>query len=137
MSNTALALNGLIAWYLILLGMIWLIRAGLTTFTKRPANSYSPDGADVSPFSQRLCRAHANMYEGFPYLAGPLLLALATGNTSVTDGLACILLGARVLQSTVHLISTSNIAVQARFAFFVVQWGIAAYWVVQFAGLSH
>ena len=132
MGDTALALTGLVAWYLLLLGLIWGQRALLTVTAGRPANSYGTDGADVSAFSQRLCRAHANLLEGFPYLAVPLLLALATGNAQITDGLACVLLGARVLQSTVHLFSVSVIAVQLRFAFFLVQWGIAVYWVYGF-----
>jgi hypothetical protein len=52
--------------------------------------------------------------------------------TGITDGLAYYLVGARILQSIVHLISTSNIAVQVRFAFFLVQLGIAVYWVLEF-----
>jgi uncharacterized MAPEG superfamily protein len=132
MGNTALALTGLVAWYLLLLGLIWGQRAFLTVAAGRPANSFATDGADVSAFSQRLCRAHANLLEGFPYLAVPLLLALATGQAQITDDLACVLLGARVLQSTVHLFSVSVIAVQLRFTFFLAQWGIAVYWVYGF-----
>jgi hypothetical protein len=39
------------------------------------------------------------------------------------------LLGARIVQSAIHLASTSNAAVNARFAAFVVQMAIAVYWV--------
>ena len=90
-------------------------------------HSFDPSGADVSPFSNRLCRAHANCYESFPILGGLLLLAIATDNTAITDGLAYYLIGARVLQSASHLSSPGNFAVNARFAFFLAQFGIAVY----------
>ena len=89
----------------------------------------------MSPFSNRLCRAHANCYESFPILGGLLLLAIATNNTAITDGLAYYLIGARILQSSTQLASASNAAVQIRFVFFVVQIGIAIWWVVQFVKL--
>lgn len=40
-------------------------------------------------------------------------------------------LAARVAQSSIHLISTTNLAVNIRFAFFAVQLVIAALWVIQ------
>ncbi len=124
-----------VVWMLVLLVVLAYIRVSLTLTGKRPPNSFDPSGADVSPFSNRLCRAHANCYESFPILGGLLLLAIATDNTAVTDGLAWYLVGARILQSVMHLASTGNIAVQARFAFFVVQLGIATWWVAQFVKL--
>ena len=118
---------------LLLLMTMGTLRVGLTLIGKRAPNSFAPDGADVSPFANRLSRAHANTYEGFPIFGGLLLLAIALGVTSITDGLAMVLLGARVLQSLTHLASTSNLAVQARFAFFLVQVVIAIWWVIKFA----
>jgi hypothetical protein len=118
---------------LILLLTLATLRVSLSLGGKRAPNSFAPDGADVSPFSNRLCRSHANAYEGFPIFGGLMLLSVALDVTSITDSLALYLLGARVLQSLTHLVSTSNLAVQARFAFFVVQVVIAIWWVVQFA----
>ena len=132
MSATTTALLAYIAWMLVLLSMIAAIRVSLTLSGKKAANSFDPSGADVSPFSNRLCRAHANCYESFPILGGLLLLAIATDNTAITDGLAYYLVGARVLQSAMHLSSPGNLAVNARFAFFLAQFGIAVWWVVQF-----
>ncbi|MFP5398581.1 MAG: MAPEG family protein, partial [Gammaproteobacteria bacterium] len=57
-----------------------------------------------------------------------MLVALATGRADVTDGLAPVLLGARIVQSSIHLASLSVVAVHLRFAAFAVQMGIAAYW---------
>ncbi len=132
MNLTAIALTGYIAWFLILLTSIVLIHTALTLSGKRQANSFSPEGNDVSDFKLRLHRAHANTLEAMPYIGGLLLLALATNNTQITDQLALPLLAARILQSTVHLISTSNPAVTVRFTFLSIQLGISFYWLVKF-----
>jgi len=124
-----------VVWMLVLLGVLAYLRTSLTLTGKRQPNSFDPSGIDVSPFSNRLCRAHANCYESFPILGGLLLLAIATNNTAITDGLAYYLIGARILQSSTQLASASNAAVQIRFAFFVVQIGIAIWWIVQFVKL--
>ncbi|MEN8771455.1 MAG: MAPEG family protein, partial [Glaciecola sp.] len=54
--------------------------------------------------------------------------AMATGSSDITDGLAYVLLGARLAQSLILLISTSPLAIQLRFATFLVQFAICAYW---------
>jgi hypothetical protein len=59
-----------------------------------------------------------------------MLLAIATGSTDITNGLALVLLGARLVQSIVHIASGSPIAAQVRFSFFIAQYAIAAYWTV-------
>jgi hypothetical protein len=130
MTATGLAVLGYVAWMLALLLILAVLRTGLTLSGQRAANSFRPDGSDVSPFSARLCRAHANCYEHFPILGGLMLLALATARTHITDPLALWLLFARIAQSTTHLISTSVLAVQVRFFFFLVQFAIAAWWVI-------
>ena len=135
MNLTALALTGYITWFLILLTSIVLIHTVLTLSGRRQANSFSPEGNDVSDFKLRLHRAHANTLEAMPYIGGLLLLTLATNTTQVTDQLALPLLYARILQSTVHLISTSNLAVMARFTFLSIQLAICFYWVFKFSQL--
>lgn len=130
MTASGLAVLGYVAWMLGLLLILACLRSYLTLSGARAANSFRPDGADVSPFSERLCRAHANCYESFPIIGGLLLLALATRRTHITDPLALWVLLARIGQSTTHLISTSALAVQVRFFFFLVQFGIAAWWVI-------
>jgi len=132
MNPTYFAFVMYVAWMLLLLGLLGSLRVGLSLSGKKAPNSFDPGGADVSPFSHRLCRAHANCYESFPIFGGLLLLAIATDTTAITDGLAYYLIGARILQSVMHLWSTSNLAVQLRFVFFLVQIGIAVYWVLQF-----
>jgi uncharacterized MAPEG superfamily protein len=131
MNETALALIGYIFWSMLLLAWIVVIRGYLTMAGNRAANSFQPDGTDVSPFSGRLCRAHANCFEAFPYIGGILILALVTNLTEITNSLALVVLGARLIQSTAHLISTSALVVQVRFFFFLVQLVICFYWSIQ------
>jgi hypothetical protein len=46
-----------------------------------------------------------------------------------------VLLGARVVQSLIHLVSTSPAAVTARFTAFAAQMGIAVWWVLGLSGV--
>ena len=131
MSPSVLALVGYVAWTILLATTIVFYRTLLVLKKQRAANDFLPSGEDVSPFSNRLCRAHANCYENLPVFAALILLALVTGNAGITDPLARWVLVARVAQSMVHLISTSEMAVSLRAVFLLVQLGIEAYWVVQ------
>lgn len=132
MSATAASLFGYIAWTLILLLVMELMRVGLVLGGKRRPDGFKPDGSDGSPFAQRLARAHANCLEGFPIFGGLMLLALATKLGTLTDPLAPWLLAARVLQSCVHLVSVSAMAVNVRFTLFAVQMVIAVVWCLGF-----
>lgn len=134
MTSTALALVGFATWTLALLGVIGTLRAFLSVTGRRAPNSFRPDGTDVSPFAARLARAHANCIENLPIFSALALVAMATGRTPVTDPAALVFLAARVAQSSVHLISTSNRAVQLRFAFFSVQIVIYLWWAVALLG---
>lgn len=131
MSPSVLALVGYVAWTILLATTIVFYRTALVVNKERAANQFLPSGEDVSPFSNRLCRAHANCYENLPVFAALILLALVTGSASITDPLARWVLVARVAQSVVHLISTSEMAVSLRAVLLLVQLGIEAYWVVQ------
>jgi uncharacterized MAPEG superfamily protein len=131
MSPSALALIGYAAWTLLLLVAIILFRTVLVLKNGYASNSFAPWGEDVSPFSARLCRAHANCYENLAVFAALILLAMVTGHGEITDPLARWVLAARVAQSVVHLISTSEMAVNVRVTFLLVQLGIEAYWIVQ------
>ena len=132
MTATATVLLLYVTWFMVLLLTIGGLRSALTLSGRRAANSFDPGGADVSDFSQRLCRAHANMYESFPIVGGLLLYSLAANLTHITDSLAWLLLAARLGQSITHLASTSKLAVLVRFGFFVVQIVIAAVWLIRF-----
>ncbi|MBL0087102.1 MAG: MAPEG family protein [Ideonella sp.] len=126
---TALVLAALCGWALLLLVLMELLRVAWVARGRLAPNEFRPDNANLSPFMQRLARAHANCIEGLPVFGGLLLLALVTQRTALTDPLAPWLLGARVTQSCVHLVSTSVPAVNLRFAAFCVQLAIALVWV--------
>jgi uncharacterized MAPEG superfamily protein len=129
MNSTILALIGYISWTMLVLICLEAYRTVQVMKEKRAPNSFNTDGSDVTPFGQRLTRTLGNCIESFPLIGGTMLLALATGASAITDGLALYLLIARLGQSIVHLISTSELAVQVRFVFFVVQQVIVIYWL--------
>lgn len=129
MTATLQALLGFIAWTLCLLVLMEAIRSWLVLSGAVPANGFTPDNANLSPFMQRLARAHANCLEGLPLFGGLMLVAVVAGRATVTDPLAWVLLCARIVQSLIHLVSTSPAAVTARFTAFAVQVAIAVYWV--------
>jgi uncharacterized MAPEG superfamily protein len=134
MSPTLMALLGFLSWTLLLLVVMEGIRSKLVLTREVPANGFTPDNGSLSPFMQRLARAHANCLEGLPLFGGLMLLAAVAGKTNVTDPLAYSLLAARIVQSTIHLASTSPLAVTARFSAFAVQLGIAIYWAIKLLG---
>ena len=127
-SPTAQALTGFIAWTLALLLLMEVIRSWLVSSGQVKANAFAVDNAGLSPFMQRLARAHANCLEGLPIFGGLMLVALVTGRSAVTDPLAMVLLGARIVQSCIHLASLSPTAVTLRFSAFAVQMGIGVWW---------
>ncbi|PYT10004.1 MAG: MAPEG family protein [Acidobacteria bacterium] len=128
MSKSALVLTLFISWALLLLILMEMLRSYLVVSGRVRSNEFNPENSNLSPFMQRLARVHANCLEGLPIFGGLLVVALATGRTEVTDPLAPWLLGARVVQSSIHLASLSVIAVNARFTAFAIQIAIAVYW---------
>src|SRR5215203_2320090 len=111
MNPTLNALTGFIAWSLFLLVLMEIIRSKLVITRAVPANGFVPDNSNLSPFMQRLARAQANCVEGLPIFGGLMLVATLSGRSAVTDPLAYTLLGARVVQSLLHLGSVSSPAV--------------------------
>lgn len=128
MFGTAPALAGFFAWTLLLLVLMEVLRTRLVLTGRVPANGFTPDNEGQSPFLKRLARAHLNCVESLPLFGGLMLLAIATHRTAVTDPLATPLLVARIVQSAIHLVSTSATAVALRFTAFAVQLAIAAIW---------
>ena len=128
MSASALAITIFIGWALFLLVLMEVVRSYLVVSRRVRSNEFKPDNSNLSPFMQRLTRAHANCVESLPIFGGLLLVCIATGRESITDPRALWLVAARVAQSSVHVSSLSVMAVNARFAFFAVQMIIAIYW---------
>jgi uncharacterized MAPEG superfamily protein len=130
MQNASVSvLTALIAWTLILVVLMEGLRARFLATRTIAANEFKPDNSNLPPYMQRLARAHANCVESFPIIGGALIVALLTDRAGVTDGLAPWLLVARLIQSSIHVVSTSVLASYLRFLAFVVQMAIAVYWV--------
>ena len=60
MNSTLTALAGFLAWSLFLLVLMEVIRSKLVLTKAIAANGFTPDNSNLSPFMQRLARAHAN-----------------------------------------------------------------------------
>ncbi len=131
MSPTATALLGFAAWTLFLVMSLGVFRTSIAMTKGKKANTFSPSGEDLGGLGQRLTRAHANCYENLPVAGVILLYAIATGQTALTDPLAYAFIGARVLQSVTHVVSTSNTAVLIRFALFFIQVVILIIWLLK------
>lgn len=134
MNPTLTALTGFVAWSLFLLVLMEVIRSRLVVTKAIPANGFTPDNSNLSPFMQRLARAHANCVEGLPIFGGLMLIAVIAGKTAVTDPLAYAFLCARIVQSVIHLCSLSPLAVILRFSAFTVQIAIGVYWAARLLG---
>jgi hypothetical protein len=134
MGPTATALLGFAAWYLLLTFALGIFRSMLVISGKKAANTFATDGSDVGAFGRRLNRARDNCFETLPLFVAIALAASLTNRVAVLDPLAMYLLYARIGQSLTHVISTSIMAINVRFAFFIVQIVIYAIWVVQLLG---
>jgi hypothetical protein len=133
MNDTIIGLLGYITWILVLLVWLAVYRTLLVAKKQHAVNDFKADGSNSPAFGERLARAQGNCVESFAFIGGLMLLALATDSAAITNNFALLLLAARLGQSMTHLISTSVLAVQIRFAFFLAQVGICFYWVVLFA----
>jgi len=131
MNPTLTALTGFVAWSLFLLTLMEAIRSKLVLTKAIAANGFNPENSNLSPFMQRLARAHANCIEGLPIFGGLMVIAVVAGRSAITDPLAYAFLAARILQSVIHLTSLSALAVTLRFSAFAVQMGIGLYWAVR------
>ncbi|QSX42148.1 MAPEG family protein [Shewanella cyperi] len=127
-SPTIIAFLGFIAWALFLLVLMESIRSKMVITKEVAPNGFNPENSNLSSFMQRLARAHANCIEGLPIFGGLMIAALVTSNAAITDPLAYIFLGARIVQSLIHLASLSPTAVTIRFSAFAVQMIIGVYW---------
>ena len=134
MGPTATALAGFAGWYLLLTFALGMYRSALILSGQKTANSFAPDGSDVSAFGRRLNRARDNCYENLPLFGALALAASLAGRTAVTDPLAMSVLYARIGQSVTHIASTSVPAVFVRFGFFLAQLVVYAIWTINLLG---
>ena len=82
----------------------------------------------------RLQHAHLNCVENLPVYAALVLVAYATNQLAIIDGLAYVFLGLCVGQVLVHAISTSASAVFIRANLWIAQCLIIGYWILKLCG---
>ena len=121
MTTAAVALIAFACWTIMLVIGIGLLRGVVYLRGARPSMRFDPGGADVSEFSTRLCRAHANCYENLPIFGALVAVALATDRAALVEPLAMWVFYARVAQTLIHLASVSPPAIMLRFGFYLVQ----------------
>lgn len=111
-------------WPIVLVLGIGAYRIPQVLTGKVAANSFpsgTPHGGDTY---WRLNRAHMNALESLPIFAALVLTGVvAQAITPMFERLCMITVGARVAQSIVHVLGNSNMHVNVRFTFFVVQLG--------------
>jgi hypothetical protein len=131
MTATSCALLGFIAWSILLTLALIGVRTA-ATLKGKALNTFSATGADLDDFGLRVTRAHGNSVENLAIVACLLLYAISTDQTAITNGLAAVVFGARVVQSVVHIASGSVPAVVLRATAFTVQNVIGLMWIWQF-----
>ncbi len=115
------AVLGFALWTLVLVfvSVNWRV---LEVLRGKGINSWGRnDGIPVPALVLRMQHAHLNCLENLPIFAVLVFAAAFMGKSAVVDSLACYVLAARVAQSLVHLIGTSQPLVFIRATFYVVQ----------------
>jgi uncharacterized MAPEG superfamily protein len=124
MSMPVLVLLGFAAWTLVvLMGSVGVYRWSRILTGRASVREWRADVPQGSEWYQRAMRAHMNCVENLPVYGAIVLAAFATGVSGRDlDGLALVLLAARIGQSLVHIGAkqTEPVAV-VRFTLFFVQ----------------
>ena len=136
MTATATAICGLVLWAVLLSFVLIAVRMSSVFRDGKALNQFHSDGRDMAAAGLRVTRAHANAIENLALPAAIMLLAIATNNGDVTNGLATVFLGCRILQSIVHMISTSGPMVMIRGGLFTAQNVILIIWVIDLSGIA-
>ena len=110
------------AWTLLLVGLIAGYRAQLVLQNRIRSNAFPSGTPHGPPWYQRLNRAHANCVENLPVFATIVVIGvLLDVDQALFLALPWIIVAARVGQTFAHLASGTELAVNIRFGFFVIQ----------------
>ena len=109
-------------WAITLVLMVGTDRVLLVLRGQAKANSFTPGAPHGSDSYWRLNRAHLNTVENLPIFAAIVLSAYVVGQGTATFNLlATIVICARIIQSLIHILSGSTMAITFRFLAFGVQ----------------
>jgi uncharacterized MAPEG superfamily protein len=112
-----------VGWTLLVVGVgIGYPRVSAVLHGRARPNEFPAEVPHGSPLYRRTMRAHANCVENLPLFASVVLVAHAAGvEAPLMDRLAVVYVGARVLQTTLHISSGRNLVINLRFTCFFVQ----------------
>jgi uncharacterized MAPEG superfamily protein len=119
MTGSLYCLVGFTAWAIVLVTAIACARIALVLTGRKRANEFPGGIQHGGDAYWRLNRAHLNTLENLPIFAA-LVLSARFAHVDVTLP-AQIVLGARVVQSLIHLSSGRSLAINLRFTAFLTQ----------------
>ncbi len=141
MTLPLLSLLGFAVWTLLVLAATVGVHRWRLILTKRARiNAFPADASNGPDWYQRATRAHLNCVENLPVYAAIVLVATFTGRHGwLLDALSIAVLGARVVQTSVHVafVQTERV-VSWRFSLFTVQL-VAMLWMAMLTvtGIFH
>lgn len=124
MSIPILALLGFALWTLLILSAtVGVYRWAHILTGKTKVSYWTADPNAGKGWYPRAMRAHMNCVENLPVFGAIVLAIQSTGTTSpLLDTLSLIVLGARMVQSTIHIgFEQTDLFATLRFAFFMIQ----------------
>lgn len=109
-------------WPIVLVTGIGVFRISQVLTGKVAPNAFPSGTKHGSDFYWRFNRAHMNSLESLPIFGAIVLVGVVAHATNPTfDHLAVAAVGARAAQSIAHVSGNSNMHVNVRFTFFLVQ----------------
>lgn len=115
---------------LVLILTVGIYRWGLIFAGRAQVNEFRADQIEGSDRYRRAMRAHLNCLENLPIYGAIVLVIVVSGaESSMLDGLALTLIGARIVQTLIHVSwEQTNLLASLRFGFFFVQL-ICMFWM--------
>lgn len=117
-------LLGFATWtLLVLMATIGVHRWTMIMSGRAQIHTFPADAPDGPGWYKRATRAHANCIENLPVYASIVLVLITVGVSGpMVDALCCVVLGARICQTSVHIaFEQSARVVSFRFSFFTIQ----------------
>jgi hypothetical protein len=137
MTTSLFAMAAYIGWILLLYFIVIGYRGFMVVSAQRKADAWTRGRVlEDSPLVKRIGDALSNSLETVALFLGVILLAQVSDQSSVTDGLAPIYVGARVIQSVSHICSVHHLMIfLVRFPAFLVQVGLLTWWSLALTSL--
>jgi uncharacterized MAPEG superfamily protein len=122
MATPLLCLLGFAGWAVLLVLAIGVARVSQVLAGQMEANQFPSGERHGGDRYWRLNRAHANALENLPIFGAIVLVGAVTGvSEPILSTLSVVVLVGRLLQSSIHIASNSNLAVNLRFSCYAAQ----------------